>query len=353
MVRITNVISVGLVSIVVANFAHAQSSVTLYGNMDTGLYYQSKTAGNGGKMYSALDGGSFPSFWGVTGKEDLGGGFHMGFKIESGIDTTNGGFGNSNGNLFGRQAYLEFGGGFGRIRAGLQFSPFFVTNNINGDPRGGLNNGGILPIYVNGFNGISGIFDSNAIEYLSPTVGGFSASIEFAPGGVAGSFQDNQRISASLNYQGASFGADIAYYQARDNGAGFVSLRGKTADLKYTLGPVKLTAQATNYQNNAPGVNTDDYVYDAGLIWNVTPALSLNGAYYYVYDKAHKPNQSSLVAVGANYSLSTRTTLYAQAAYVENRGTMGTGIAANAPGQIMGLPQGGTTGVNIGIRHYF
>ena len=348
MFRITNSLLIGLVSIVIVDAAHAQSSVALYGNLDTGLYYQSKTTGTGGKEFSALDSGWIPSFWGFVGKEDLGGGLHMGFKLESGINTTNGELGNSNGNLFGRQAYLEFGGDFGRVRAGLQFSPFFVTNCLNGDPRGCTSAGSLFLSYVNGFKGLSGMFDSNTVQYLSPTVGGFSASFDFAPGGVAGSFQDNQRISASLNYQGASFGADIAYYQARDNGAGFVSLRGKTADLKYTLGPVKLTAQATNYQNNVPGVNTNDYVYDAGFIWSVTPALSLNGAYYYVYDKAHKPNQSSLVAVGASYSLSVRTALYAQAAYVENRGTMGPGIAAT-----IGLPQGGTTGVNIGIRHFF
>ena len=107
------------------------------------------------------------------------------------------------------------------------------------------------------------------------------------------------------------------------------------------------------FQNNAPGVDTDDYVYDVGLYWNVTPALALDSSYYYVYDNAHKPNQSSVVSVGAEYSLSVRTTLYAQVAYVENRGTMGTGISANSPGQIAGLPEGGTTGVNLGIRHYF
>ena len=105
----------------------AQSSVTLYGNLDTGLYYQSRTVGSKGSEFGALDGGWFPSFFGFTGKEDLGGGLHAGFKLESGIDTTTGSYGNSNGNFFGRNAYVELGGGFGTVRAGMQFSPFFST----------------------------------------------------------------------------------------------------------------------------------------------------------------------------------------------------------------------------------
>ena len=46
--------------------AHAQSSVTLYGIMDTGLMWQSRSTG-GVSAISALDGGLSPSLWGMAG----------------------------------------------------------------------------------------------------------------------------------------------------------------------------------------------------------------------------------------------------------------------------------------------
>ncbi|WP_156992365.1 porin, partial [Paraburkholderia oxyphila] len=58
--------------------AQAQSSVTLYGIVDAGLLYLSKTrdaaGGNGGKFFGFTDGGQMPSLFGLKGDEDLGGG---------------------------------------------------------------------------------------------------------------------------------------------------------------------------------------------------------------------------------------------------------------------------------------
>jgi predicted porin len=352
MVSIPKAVAVAAGVLLASSDVFAQSSVTLYGIADTGLYYQSQTTGSKGSAFSALDGGWYPSLFGLTGKEDLGGGLHASFKLESGITTTTGALGNSNGGLFGRNAYVELGGGFGTFRAGLQFSPFFKTVSIDGDPRGGANNGSIFNIYVDAF-GLAGLFDSNAIEYLTPTIAGFSGELEYVPGGVAGSLLYGQRISASMKYQTGPFEANAAYYQARDTTDGAVVLRGKTIDVKYTFNSVKATLAATNFRNTTAGPGLDVYVVDAGANWHVNPALSLDAGVYYTFDETTKPNQSTLFAVGAEYSLSVRTTLYAQVAYVQNRGNMGTGISANSPGQIYGLPEGGTTGVNVGIRHYF
>ncbi|BCF99866.1 hypothetical protein PPGU19_044350 [Paraburkholderia sp. PGU19] len=54
-----------------ATAAHAQSSVTLYGVIDTGMLYQSTSAAtflphapNLGHVYQLKDGGIYASFWG-------------------------------------------------------------------------------------------------------------------------------------------------------------------------------------------------------------------------------------------------------------------------------------------------
>jgi predicted porin len=90
----------------------AQSSVTLYGVLDAGLMFTNKsydpaTGQNGGKQFEMISSGLEPSVFGLTGQEDLGGGLKAKFKLESGISLANGGFDNTNGGLFGRQAWLS------------------------------------------------------------------------------------------------------------------------------------------------------------------------------------------------------------------------------------------------------
>src|ERR1700761_3088008 len=121
-----------------AQTSHAQSSVTLYGVLDAGLLYTSRTLGakgvNAGHQYSLIDSGDQGSRFGMRGTEDLGAGLSAIFDLESGISMVNGRFGNSNGNFFGRQAWIGLTGGFGTLQAGLQYSPFALSL-ISTDPR--------------------------------------------------------------------------------------------------------------------------------------------------------------------------------------------------------------------------
>ncbi|HKT95049.1 MAG TPA: porin, partial [Paraburkholderia sp.] len=93
----------------ISGAAHAQSSVTLYGIVDGSVLYTShtlntQTGQNAGHQFSFTDSGMTGSSFGLRGAEDLGGGMRAVFMLESGISVANGQFGNSNGNLFGRQA---------------------------------------------------------------------------------------------------------------------------------------------------------------------------------------------------------------------------------------------------------
>src|SRR5690348_3984282 len=93
--------------------SHAQSAVTLYGVIDTGVEYVT----NVGPQKSSVVRmptltASLPSLWGLRGKEDLGGGLSAVFVLESGFAPAQGTL-NQGGRLFGRQAYVGLSGRWG------------------------------------------------------------------------------------------------------------------------------------------------------------------------------------------------------------------------------------------------
>jgi len=75
-----------------ATTAFAQSSVTLYGNLDQSVF-RSK-ADSGWLMSSNSNGGS-TSLWGITGTEDLGGGLKASFDLKSELTLLNGSTGSA------------------------------------------------------------------------------------------------------------------------------------------------------------------------------------------------------------------------------------------------------------------
>jgi predicted porin len=347
--------ALALACMMTGGIAHAQSSVTLYGIVDGGLLYTNKTAGpngqNLGRQFSAIDSGELPTQFGLTGTEDLGGGLKASFKLESGFSVMNGGFNDSNGNMFGRQAYVALASPAGQVALGLQFSPFFLSI-LDTDPRGFSQFGSGLVSYVDNVLG-TGAFNSNAISYSSPKLYGFQASAMLALGGSAGNFQAGRQYSASLKYQNGSLLINAAVYSG--NGGGTVATPvpttvefwGRTIGATYNFGILTAKAQFINYKV-AQSFNAN--VYSFGLDSYVMPQLDLNGGIYYTTDRNHSENHSVMGALGATYNLSKRTAVYAQAGIVENHGTMNTGLSLN--GALYGV-RGTTVGADVGVRHVF
>lgn len=347
--------ALALACLMMGGIAHAQSSVTLYGIVDGGLLYTSKTAGtngqNAGHQFSAIDGGNLPTQFGLMGTEDLGGGLKASFKLESGFNVMNGGFNNSNGNIFGRQAYVALESPAGQVALGLQFSPFFLAI-LDTDPRGFSQFGSGLVSYVDNVLG-TGAFNANAISYSSPKLYGFQASAMLALGGSASNFQAGRQYSASLKYQNGGLLINAAIYSG--NGGGTVATPvpttvafwGRTIGATYNFGILTAKAQFVNYK---VAQSFDANIYSAGLDSYVTPQLDLNGGVYYTTDRNHTENHSIMGAVGATCNLSKRTAVYAQAGVVDNHGTMNTGLSLN--GALYGV-RGTTVGANVGVRHLF
>jgi hypothetical protein len=70
--------------------AQAQSSVTLYGTLDAGLVYSNNQLGH--SNFQQGSGSVSNTLFGVRGNEDLGGGLHAIFTLESGFNLNNGAF---------------------------------------------------------------------------------------------------------------------------------------------------------------------------------------------------------------------------------------------------------------------
>jgi predicted porin len=363
MVRITKLrntapITIGLL---LAGTAHAQGSVTLYGVLDASLLYLSKTenpatGANGGKFIGFGDSGYSPSLFGLKGTEDLGGGLKANFTLESGINMGTGGFNDSNGNLFGRQAWVGMSGGFGDVKLGLQFSPFFFAL-YDLDPRLSLTGSSLLPWLYNVAG--TGIFTRNAVSYTSPQFYGFQGSVLYAFGNVAGNFQAGKQVSASLKYQWQDLMVDAAYFDSNASPTPdtvpptAVPFEGRLIGASYKLGSVTAKASFTSFRVNG-GPNNN--LYGGGLDFQVTPSGELNGGAWYMTDRNDTSSHALLGALGASYFLSKRTTLYAQVGVVHNDGNARLGLVTGeglSSANTIFAPAGTTTAVNLGIRQLF
>lgn len=339
--------------------SHAESSITLYGIADAGLIFLTRTqnaaGGNGGKLIGFTDSGLTPTLFGMQGVEDLGGHLSAEFKLESGVNIGTGGYNNSNGNLFGRQAYVGLKGGFGETKAGLQFSPFFLTL-LALDPRGFSQFGSGVPIYLN--NAVAtGVLNPNALSYTTPQIAGLQTSVMLGLGGVAGNFSAGRQWSANISYQWQDLEINAAFYDGNPGSSvqtippTTVEFEGRMIGASYTYEHVIAKVSFTNYKVANTGQNNN--VCAAGLSYALAPYLSLDGGVWFVSNRGDTSSHSLMSALGASYFLSKATTLYAQVGMVHNQGSANLGLNVGAAPTSLYAPAGTTVGANVGMRHFF
>lgn len=336
---------------------HAQSSVTLYGVADSGIMYTSRTFNvatgtSGPHQVSATDGGITGSHFGITGAEDLGAGTKAIFTLESGFTTNNGALGNSNGNLFGRQAFVGLTGKFGTVKAGLQYSPFGLAI-VDTDARNASFFGSQAGIYMGNFFA-TGIFVANAVSYTSPTVAGVQASALLALGGEPGSFQAGRQYAARVKYEWKDLVVNAALFSGNPGGSASstpypstIEFNGRTIGASYRWRAATFKGSYTSYKIAG---SFNEKVYSVGGAYLITPALSTDVGVWYMRDSNDSANHSLMASAGLYYSLSKRTALYGAAAIVNNHGLMHTGFTVNGA---LYEPMGSTTGVVVGVRHLF
>jgi predicted porin len=351
----------------VSGIAAAQSSVTVYGNVDAGVLTQNKAPANSSKT-SLANGGISPSIWGVRGAEDLGDGLKAVFNLEGHFyaDT-----GVSDTRLFRRQSNVGLSSAsFGTVLLGNQYSPAILAFAAT-DPRGlrenfsalyswAYNSGAVTknaigvagaPGLGNNTNNDAGVFVQNAVSY-SNTFGAF---------GVAGSYSVGEGAGATVGH-GKVYSLGVTYTSPLMLSAAYQRAdRPDTSDRLsaiYTVGAGYTMGAITGKLNYLRGENKDAAtlieskvdVIGVGLDWRTAVNNTAGVAVYHGKDKNDNADKTTTLILSNEYSLSKRTTLYGQLAYAkaDTRSSLMTSVILNGT-----QADKNTTLLNVGVKHSF
>ncbi len=181
--------------------AFAQSSVTLYGRVNTTFEHQKE--GNVSK--TGLFNNS--SRFGFKGQEDLGGGLMAGFQLESGFDSSTGA---TSSTFFGRQSEVNLAGGFGMLRLGnFTSESYYATadfiSNHNHDT--GSSSDALYAYPAR---------DANKIAYRAPSLGGATFEAGWAMHEQASGTGGKNSLDLAANYEIGKLGLGAGYSKLDD-----------------------------------------------------------------------------------------------------------------------------------------
>lgn len=283
--------------------ALAQSSVTLYGRVNTTVEHQK--FGNA----SATGMVSNSSYIGFKGVEDLGGGLKAGFILESRFNSDDGS-GSAGGINFTRQSEVNLSGNFGMVRLG-NFDPASLYAISDPVSMHNHDTGTSADALAGNYLGTS-----NKIAYVTPSFGGFTAEVQYQFGEkrVDNSYEDKGGWDLALNYGNGPLALGLGYSHAK-----FEDLLGSD-DLKarqfggyaaYEFGAFTL---AGYYQKQKNYWGSDNYSRN---VYRLAGKYVVGASEFH----ANVGKASSIRQIGAdsttqwtlayNYNLSKRTKLYA------------------------------------------
>ncbi|EJN08881.1 porin [Herbaspirillum sp. YR522] len=373
-----------------AGAAQAQSSVTIYGIVDTGVVYQSKVATNAtggtGSKFGINSGVIQGSRIGFKGVEDLGGGLSAVFNLETGFNNDNGALnGQDPGstNLFRRKSVVGLAGGFGTVLLGRQTD---YADTISAYTSV-ADFGGLTGNVGHNLDRLEGTRTNNSVSYTTANLSGFTGNLIYGFGETAGKTSAGQSYGAGLKYDNGPLGLGLNYYQSKAGttasdtsllstaaaiaaaNQGNTAYKGWNVVGSYQFGPARvygnwsrvkqdLSTQANigaaaplSAVNNRTLARTNKAdIYELGTAWSLTPSLKLLGAVTHTraqFDGVNGKGKLTQVSLGTDYWLSKRTDLYAFVANIRAKDMVNTGVydsPANDNNQ---------TAVAVGIRHKF
>ncbi len=344
---------------------HAQSTVTMYGQLDVAPAVFSRTAAGDGSMSKLNADAGSSSIFGVKGTEALGGGLSAIFNLEAPLDPKNGTAhgGASSGScnpaagcattapaFWRRAAFVGLKGSFGEVTLGRNFTAAIIKQaaTLSATPSG-INAGMALALLSQGVS--NDFWHSNQVRYDSPMLGPIDFSLEYAAGegGLGKSYGGNVRF-----LQGP-----VAVSLSAQNNEDLVGRNVTWAILsgRYDFGRFKLHA-AVDRVDNSDGVLgfVDSSLWSIGASFKATDVLTLAAQYWSVKEKVGASSTSKLLILNADYKLSKRTALYALFGSVDNNDL---GIAPlwgnqnfSGPGNVI-VQNDKSNGFAVGIRHSF
>lgn len=326
----------------ISGLTQAQTSITLYGTVDSGLGFKSvknKDTGSKATQSGMFSGIWSSNSWGIKGSEDLGNGLHATFKLESGFNLENG---EGSSNHFFKTTTLGLSSEkwgsltFGRIGNSVQGYAGFIAGP---DDEEGLSD------ISNTFSAAGSNKANNTIVYTSPNFNGlnFSVGYSFNTQGEENTDSDDdiKLITSALGYTKGPLSLALGYdrlkadswqkpvhswivagsydfnvltlavavgqdINGRQSGLGSFAT---SPDFKYWNSGYTKNFKTTGFTINATvPVNAAS---SAIVGWSTSRASKAFNDTYNL-DK----RQQNIYSAGYSYNLSKRTSLYALGAYV-------------------------------------
>lgn len=338
-----------------ASCVHAQSNVTLYGIMDSGVSYTTNAGQSGGKNGGAaqmISGGEASDRFGLKGVEDLGGGLKAVFQLENGFNITNGTL-LQGGRLFGRQAFVGLDTPYGTLTLGRQKIAMYDYFQYL-DPLAYF--GWSLLAQDTQFGGSA----DNSVKYVG-NIGPFNLNVLFSTGydatitngaQVPGQFRVGQEISGGTSFSSGPIYAAVAYDLRRGTSTATQADKDQrlAVGLSYQIvSSVKAIAGYKWLNSSVPATAARSDLYYGGFQFRATPAFAISAATYYTDIKSAAQHPIDF-GLNCAYSLSKRTSVYGEINYVKNSHGSNLGVAGYGTGVVAGANQ---TGVAVGINHLF
>ena len=353
-----------------AGVAHAQTSITIYGVVDTGYI---KETGRDARMGSNLD-----NRIGFRGSEELGAGVKATFELERRFDLNDGTRGNdsavpryqapgSSGPDWGGPANVGLTGDFGSVRLG-RVAELSTETIRKFDPFMQYGVGSMI------YSTQRAEAIDNTLRYDSPRWGGFGFGLSYSLGkgkkpesanwtkpdmvGV-----DNDGWAVNVGFDGGPVAFTTNYSRLADSNSSHIWNVG----LAYLFGPGKVSLLYENTKDKGYKLAEDSYVMDGlssygqqqlwllGLEWCIgSGQLDASVQYFRLKDadpvfiKTDDGNSNSnwKYSLGYTYNLSKRTSAYGMASY--------TRYDFDEVGQYYhGINRKSVTGLQIGMTHKF
>jgi predicted porin len=314
-----------------AGTAAAQSSVTLYGRVDLTI---GKDSGTSAK---SLQNGS-GSRLGMRGVEDLGGGMKALFNIEHRFNADTGAQSDTARFWTGR-SIVGLEGGFGRVVLGREYTPAFLQSQLVADPWGfdtvasrpsnvtpQLNGTNLaLSLPTGGTTGIATVGriakvrNDNSLTYVIAAGGiTFGAQIAESDG------LQERPVGFAVNYAGGPLSLGFGYERT---GAETASITEKVWTLNgaYNFGAFKVGGMIGRGDSVLTGLEHQSWMLTATAPLGAGEFRAAFGNLDAETAGGTKIDVNRVFALGYHYSLSKRTTIYADMANNKNALTSKTG----------------------------
>lgn len=326
---------IAIAALAAAGAAAAQSSVTMYGQVNTGYEYSKTDITIGGVKTTTKTTGFQndrvkTSRLGFKGEEALGNGLSATFALEMGFDSADGEFADS---AFNRKATVGLKGAFGEVRIGKDSTPM---NEFDGSFKA-IDRTTTLAKQVAGRDASwegrpTGLFYNGSFSgvNVSAAIGNDSERVKTA--GVTTDKQDTAVYGLGLGYNGGAWavGAAVQLDTEKTTLSGALSddvkktNYGVGASYDFNVAKVYGQYKGGQYKNKASTV-ADKYSYDQFAVGVSAPFGATTLSAEYAYNKAKDTAgdvstkyKGNVFAVQAEYAFSKRTSLVARAGQVAN-----------------------------------